>query len=198
MSSRRHRIYFDEPLVRTKVNRVRFPKRCPVCGAPASKNIRISTNPGQKVWIRPTFNPRFDPWGRNQLANGESKSFLVDVCEDHSVSDNAEMRVRSLSTIIASIVAGVSIFALIYAGADYWAGRSVSPWVYSYMIVLVFSLSFAYVSFRPSALEASFKIIGFDFDLQYVWIALSNASYRESFVKENSLDAELVSWIVKI
>lgn len=198
LTSTRRRHYFDEPIVRTKVNRVRFPRKCPVCGNPASKTSRISTNPGRKVWLRPSFNPYFDPLSKNHLTNAESKIFLVDVCEDHLVSDNAELRMRSLSSIIASLVAGISIFALIYAGADYWAGRPVSPWVYSYLLILVLSLSFAYISFKPSALEASFRIIGFDFDLQYVWFALSNPEYRDLFLKENSHNAELVTWIVKM
>jgi hypothetical protein len=130
--------------------------------------------------------------------NAETKSFLVEVCEDHAVSDNAEMRVRALSSIVASIVAGASFFALLYAGSDYWAGRSVSPWVYSYLLILGLSLLFVYVSFRPSAIESSFKIIGFDFELQHVWFALRNPSYRDTFMRENSMSAELVSWIVKV
>ena len=132
------------------------------------------------------------------MTNDESKSFLVGVCEDHSVSDNAELKVRGLSSIVASIVAGLSIFALIYAGADYWVGRPVSPWVYSYLLILSLSLLFVYFAFQPSALEASLRIIGFDFDLQYVWFAISNPMYRDSFVKENPYNAELVSWIVKV
>ncbi len=194
----RHRHYFDEPIVRTKVSRVRFPKICPVCGASSSTTTRIYANPGHRVWLRPGWDPRFNPWGKNQQLNDITKSFLVEVCEDHSISDNAEMRMRGLSTVIASIVAGVSIFALFYAGADYWARRPVSPWVYSYLFVLALSLVFVYVSFRPSALESSFRIIGFDFEMQYVWFALSNLTYRDSFVKENSMNAELVTWIVKV
>lgn len=194
----RRRLHFNEPIVRAKVSRIRFPKTCPVCGAPASKVTRISTNLGRKVWLRPYFDPRYNLRSKNQMTNAETKSFLVDVCEDHSVSDNAEMRMRSLASIIASIVAGISIFALIYAGADYWVGRQVSPWIYSYLLILGISLFFVYIAFRPSALEASFRIIGFDFDLQYVWFAMSNPMYRSLFVKENPLDAELVSWIVKV
>ncbi|OLS30760.1 MAG: hypothetical protein ThorAB25_07720 [Candidatus Thorarchaeota archaeon AB_25] len=194
----RRRLHFNEPIVRAKVSRIRFPKTCPVCGAPASKVTRISTNLGRKVWLRPYFAPRYNLRSTTQMTNAETKSFLVDVCEDHSVSDNAEMRMRSLASIIASIVAGISIFALIYAGADYWVGRQVSPWIYSYLLILGISLFFVYIAFRPSALEASFRIIGFDFDLQYVWFAMSNPMYRSLFVKENPLDAELVSWIVKV
>jgi hypothetical protein len=140
----------------------------------------------------------FNARGRNQILNAEVKSFLVDVCDDHSISDNAEMKARTLSTVLASIVAGVSVFALMYAGADYWAGNTLSPWVYTYLLILGMSLLFAYVSFRPTALEASFRIIGFDFDLQHVWLAMRNPNYRNLFVNENPVSAELVTWIVKV
>jgi uncharacterized membrane-anchored protein len=171
---------------------------CPVCGAPASTTSRISANPNRKVWLRPNWNPRFNALGKGLVTDIDTKSFVVDICEDHAVADNAEMRMRILSSIIASIVAGISIFALIYAGADYWAGRPVSPWVYSYLLVLTGSLLFVYVSFRPSALESSFRIIGFDFELQHVWFELSNPLYRDLFMKENPDTSELVTWIVKV
>ena len=198
LTTARRRFYFDEPIIRAKISRIRFPKTCPVCGGPTSKTARISTNPGKKVWLRPGWDPTFSPMGKNQLANAETKSFLVDVCEDHSVTDNAEMRMRGLSSFIAALVAAVSIFVLLFTGADYWAGRPVSPWVYSYLLVLVLSMLFVYVAFRPSALETSFRIIGFDFELQHVWLSMSNPTYRETFVNENPIAAELVSWIVKV
>lgn len=194
----RHRLSFDEPIVRAKVSRIRFPKTCPVCGAPTTKTARISTNPRKKIWLRPHFDPYFYTSKKNQVANSETKSFLVEVCQDHSIADNAEMRMRGLSTMIASIVAAASIFALIYAGADYWAGRGVSPWVYTYLLILSLSLMFVYVAFRPSPLEVSFRIVGFDFDLQYVWLELSNQEYRDAFIRENPIDTELVTWIVKV
>ncbi|MFX1604776.1 MAG: hypothetical protein ACFFDD_02610 [Promethearchaeota archaeon] len=198
MSEGKRRVYFDEPLVRVKVSRIRFPKTCPVCGAQTSKIARISTTPRRNFWIRPYFNPVLSTLGKNQVTQDEIKSFLVDVCEDHTVSDNAELRARSLSIIVAAVMAGISIYALIQGGADYWVGRPVSPWVYSCMLILSFSLLFVYLAFRPSALEASLRIIGFDFDLQYVWFAMSNPIYRNLFMQENPLDAELVSWVVKI
>ena len=198
LTSTRRRHYFDEPIVRAKVSRIRFPKNCPVCGSATTKIARISTSPGRKVWLRPGWDPNFNPMGKNQLANAETKSFLVDVCEDHSISDNAEMRIRVLSTFVASVIGAVAIFALFFAGSDYWAGRPVSPWVYSYLLVLILSLVFVYVAFRPSALEASFRIIGFDFELQHVWLAMGNPTYRDLFMKENPIAAELVTWIIKV
>ena len=197
LTSTRRRHYFDEPIVRAKVSRIRFPKNCPVCGSATSTTARISTNPGKKVWLRPGWDPKFDPMGKNQMANAETKSFIVDVCEEHSITDNAEMRMRGLSTLVASIIAAGSIFALFFAGADYWAGRPVSPWVYSYLLILSLSLLFVYVAFRPSALESSFRIIGFDFELQHVWLAMKNPAYRDLFLTENPIAAELVTWIVK-
>ncbi|MHA2351591.1 MAG: hypothetical protein ACXABX_00550, partial [Candidatus Thorarchaeota archaeon] len=80
MTVTRRRLHFDEPIVRAKVNRIRFPKTCPVCGAPASKTTRISTSPARKVWLRPYFDPRYNLRGKNQMTNAETKSFLVDVC----------------------------------------------------------------------------------------------------------------------
>ncbi len=197
LTTTRRRYYFDEPLVRAKVSRIRFPKSCPVCGHPTSKTARITINPRRKVWLQPGWDHGFNPWGKNQLADTESKSFLVEVCEDHSVADNAEMRARGLATLVASIVVAFSVLALIFTGADYWAGRPVSPWVYSYLLVLLLSGLFVYVAFCPSALEDSIRIIGFDFELQYVWLAMRNPIYRETFVNENPVDAELVKWIVK-
>jgi hypothetical protein len=127
-----------------------------------------------------------------------TKSFVLDVCEDHEMSDNAELKLRGISMIIASIIAGVSIFALIYAGSDFWLGRPVSPWVYSYIFILSLSLLLGYVAFRPSALEASVKIIGFDFEQQYVWLRLKNRGYLEQLLSDNPMDTELVNWVIKV
>ena len=54
------------------------------------------------------------------------------------------------------------------------------------------------MAFRPNVLESAVKIIGFDFDVQYVWFYLKNAEYRRRFIEENEMNAELVSWIVKV
>ena len=55
-----------------------------------------------------------------------------------------------------------------------------------------------YFSFRPNALESAFEIVGFDFDVQYVWLKLKNPDYREKFVQENPMNVELVNWIIKV
>lgn len=194
----KQRQIFDDPIVRAKVGRVRFPKTCPVCGAPANKHARISTTPRRKVWLRPQWDPQFDLRSKSRLENAEIKSFLVEVCEDHEMSDNAELKLRGFSLFLASIITAISVFALMFAGSDYWAGRPVSPWVYSYIIILILSLILGYIAFKPSPLEASIKIIGFDFEMQHVWIKLKNHEYRNQLMSENPMAAELVNWVVKV
>ncbi|MFW9810283.1 MAG: hypothetical protein ACFFE6_12975 [Candidatus Thorarchaeota archaeon] len=198
LTATRQRQFFDDPIVRAKVNRVRFPKTCPVCGAPAKKHARISTTPRRKVWLRPHWDPQFDWKSKSRLENAEIKSFLVDVCEDHEMSDDAEFRLRGLSLFLASVISGISVFALMFAGSDYWAGRPVSPWVYSYVVILFLSLLLGYIAFRPSPLEASIRIIGFDFEMQHVWIKLKNPEYRDQLMSENPMAVELVNWVVKV
>jgi hypothetical protein len=150
------------------------------------------------VWLRPHWDPHFNKKGKNKLKSADIKSLLVDVCEDHVMSDNAELKIRGLSTLVASIIASISFFALIYAGSDYWAGRPVNPWTYSYILILSLSLILVYVAFRPSALEASIKIIGFDFERQHVWLRLKNREYMEQLMSENPMATELVNWVVKV
>ncbi|MGY5858388.1 MAG: hypothetical protein RTU63_03390 [Candidatus Thorarchaeota archaeon] len=190
---------FNEPIVRAKINRVRFPKICPVCGAPATNTTSLSTRPQNKRWLRPHWDPGFYALDRKRLGLtlAEKKSFLIQVCENHHATDDAELRMRGITSFILTIVASASIFAIMFAGSDYWAGRGISPWVYAYIFVLGASLLLGVIAFRPNPLEAALKIIGFDFDVQYVWFRMKDADYRNRFIADNEMNAELVTWIVK-
>ncbi len=84
-----------------------------------------------------------------------------------------------------------------FAGSDIWNGYGIRPWVLGYILVLAISIIVGYLAFRPSLLESAVKIIGFDFDVQYVWLYLKDLEYRGKFIEENEMNAELVSWIVK-
>ena len=191
---------FEEPIIRAKINRIRFPNTCPVCGAPATTTTSISTRPQNKRWLRPNWDPGFYARDRKRLGltMAEKKSFLVHVCEHHHASDDAEYRMRTITSILLSIVASSSVFVIMFAGADFWAGRGISPWVYSYFLVLAASIFVGFIAFRPNPLESAVNIIGFDFDIQYVWFRLKDAQYRNKFIEENEMTAELVNWIVKV
>jgi hypothetical protein len=41
------------------------------------------------------------------------------------------------------------------------------------------------------------RIVGFDAGLQNIWLDFKNREYRDDFLKENPMTAELVSWVLK-
>ena len=190
---------FDEPIVRAKINRVRFPNTCPVCGKPATNSASISTRPQNKRWLRPHWNPAFYARDRKRLGLtlDEKKVFLIQVCEHHHATDDAEYRFRAITSFLLTVVASISIFVFMFGGADFWAGRGIPNWVYAYFLILSASILIGIIAFRPNALESAVNIIGFDFDVQYVWFRLKDEQYRNKFLAENEMNAELVNWIVK-
>jgi hypothetical protein len=190
---------FDEPIIRAKINKIRFPNSCPVCGAPATHTTSISTRPQTNRWLRPEWDPGFYSRDRKRLGltMAEKKNFRVHVCDHHNASDEGNYRMRAISSFLLTVVASLSIFVIMFTGADYWAGRGISPWVYSYFFVLAASILIGIIAFRPNALESAVNIIGFDFDVQYVWFKLKDPEYRNRFITENEMNAELVNWVVK-
>jgi hypothetical protein len=193
-----HRKYFDEPLVRAKISHLRFPEICPVCTVSSTNTALISAKPNSKQWLRPHWNPAFYAGGGKRLGIpvASSKSFLLHVCDDHNVTDDGNVRIRVLAMLLAAILSGMSIFALIFTSYDITSGHGVHPITSVYLLALALSLVFGYIAFRPTSLEASVRIIGFDFDMQHVWLQLKNPEYRQRFLEENQMNSEIVNWIV--
>ncbi|MBN2230114.1 MAG: hypothetical protein JW779_11050 [Candidatus Thorarchaeota archaeon] len=190
---------FSTPLVKVKISRFRAPNICPVCGAPSTHTTMISTKPTNKVWLRPSWNPGYSPTSRRRygISQPQSKIFLIDVCDEHYFTDDANLRFRGFTMCLAALLIGMSVFALMFAGYDLSAGHGIHPLSYLYIVVLSLSIILGFFAFRPTALESAFRIIGFDFDVQYVWLELKNPNYRHKFIEENKAGAELVTWIVK-
>jgi hypothetical protein len=192
------RKYFSEPLVRAKISWINFPKICPVCCSTSTSTTRITTTPPHKQWLRPQWNPSFYASDRRRLRlqTPSSKSFLIYVCEDHHMTDDDNARLRFLAMLLAAVLSGMSIFALIFVGYDISSGRGIHPISTAYFLMLSLSLIFGYFAFRPNILESSVKIIGFDFDVQNVWLQFKNPDYRQRFIQENQTAAELANWII--
>ncbi len=178
---------------------VRFPSTCPVCGAPTTTTTRMTTHPNRKIWLRPGWDPAFTPSARRRLgiANPSSSSFRIPVCEEHRVSDQGDCRYRTLCTIGNGLIAAFSLFALLTTGSDIWLGRRLSMWAPFVVALIVFTLIVNYFAFKPRPLEAALRIVGFDHGVQYVWLAFKDPHYRETFLDENQMSAELVRWIIK-
>ncbi|TFG34545.1 hypothetical protein EU527_02710 [Candidatus Thorarchaeota archaeon] len=197
MTSRK---FFDEPLIRAKIGKIQFPKLCPVCGEVTTTSTWITTTPRRTQISRANWRVGFYAAEQKRLclALNEKKSFHVHVCENHDISDDGEWRTRLLAMLLISIVASLSIFFFIFNGNSFWNGDIFNPWMHGFLIIALVSIVFAYFAFKPNALESSFQIIGFDYDIQYVWLKLKNPEYRAKFVEENPLDTQLANWIVKV
>jgi len=191
---------FNEPLVRVRISRLRFPKSCPVCGEPPTTTTLLTTSPKRKRYLRPHWDPAFFPRSRKHLGLSmpQKKTFHILVCVNHEILDNGEWRLRGIVSLFVAVIASSSIFVLMFAGSDIWNGYGIRPWVPGYFLILAISIIAGYLAFRPNVLESAVKIIGFDFDVQYVRFNLKDLEYRRKFMEENQMNAELVSWIVRV
>jgi hypothetical protein len=193
------KITFKEPIVRVKVSGMRFPKVCPVCGDSATTKTRVSTIPNKKTWLRPGWDPAFTPSVRRRLGitTPPTSTFLVPVCDNHIISDESDCRYRTLCMVSNGLIIAIGVFSLMTVGSDLWLGRGFGLGGFMAIFLLSIAISSSIVAFRSRPLEAAFKIIGFDYGTQYVYIGFKDTNYRQMFLEENEMNAELVSWIVR-
>ncbi len=191
--------FFKEPIVRVNATNIRFPKMCPVCGSSVTKTIRVSTIPGRKQWLRPYWNPMFSARTRRRtgISLPQAQTFIVPVCEAHHYGDESEWRYRLVCFIIDGILLSTLFIALVNMGSNFWLGRVNPFWVYPVLGVFIIAMVLSYLVFKPNQFESTFRIVGFDADLQHVWLKLKNHEYRDVLLNENPMSSEIVSWIVR-
>jgi len=193
------RVVFNEPVVRAAIDKVRFPKKCPVCGARATRVSRVTVVPGKKQYLRPIWDPIYSPTQRRRmgLSLPETRTLLVPVCEDHMYSDEDYCRYRTLCMLADGLSMAMLAFALLTLGGDLWQGQTSDVWVYGVMVLAAVSFIITVTAFRSRPIESAMRIVGFDAGLQNVWLDFKNRGYRDEFLKENPMTAELVSWVLK-
>lgn len=125
------------------------------------------------------------------------KVLSVQVCADHHYTDDGEDRYKSLCLIVDGLAMAFMFFGLLLLGDSISRGSSISPWVFTFTVVFALSLVATLIAFRSNVLARSVRIVGFDTGMQNVLLAFKNGTYREEFVKENPLNSELVSWVLK-
>ena len=91
----------------------------------------------------------------------------------------------------------VFFFAVLIAGGDLWSGRAISTSFYVIAAIFFASLFITVYAFRPNIFRSSVRIVGFDMDFRNVWLDFKNSEYREAFISENQMTAELVWWVTK-
>ncbi len=193
------RLYFEEPIVRVPLDKVHFPRRCPICGEEGTKPARIIATPGKNRFLRPEWDPAFYPSVRRTqgIRPPEMKSLSLYVCDEHYKSDEGDTNYRVLCLIGNGFLGVAFLFALFIIGGSLWGGYNVGLIPYLTVLVFFLSLFITIFSFRGGPLANAVKIIGFDGGLQNVWLQIKRSDYRELLVEENAMHAELVSWIIK-
>ena len=89
------------------------------------------------------------------------------------------------------------MFALFAIGGDLWIGRALNPVSLAILVLFPLSLLVTILAFRAGPLAGAVKVMGFDSGFQNVWFQFKREDYRDAFMEENAMTAELVSWIIR-
>ena len=127
----------------------------------------------------------------------EMKTLMVPVCEDHLYYDESDCRLKMICIICDGFLGALFMFAFFSLGTSLWLGLPIAQWVVITFALFLISLIATSLTFRPNEFQSHVRLVGFDTGLQYVWFEFKNESYREEFLKENPMSAELISWVVR-
>lgn len=191
--------YFDEPLVKVDFLKARFPKTCPVCGAPATKVVRLKVAKTGKQYLRRSWQYVYSPYTRfrGESKSSEMKVLPIQVCENHANPDDGTDRYQSLCLIVDGLLMAFAIFSVFLIGDSISRSRPIGLWPLLFIGLFGISLFLTLVAFRPNVIEKAVRIIGFDPGMQNVLLAFKRSEYRAQFMDENQMTAELVRWIIR-
>ena len=188
--------YFDEPLVRVNLQKARFPKTCPICGTPATKVVRMKIAKAGQIPLRPSLD-YMSPRRQGSPLSELLKVLPIQVCENHADPYAGTDRYQSYCIIIDGLLMACVALSLMVIGDSISRARTIPFWAFLYIGVFGIALMLTVATFSPNALERHVKIIGFDPGMQNILIDFKRADYREQFMDENQMSAELVSWIMR-
>ena len=191
--------YFDEPLVKVDFLKARFPKICPVCGAPATKValLKIAKTGRQSLRRSWDYGYAFYPRHEDRTRFSEMKVLPVQVCEDHAHPDDGTDRYQTLCIIVDGLLMAFVTFSLLIIGDRVSRARPIPLWSYLFILLFGVAILSTIVAFRPNVLERAVRIIGFDPGMRSVLLLFRREEYREQFLLENQMNAELVNWILR-
>jgi hypothetical protein len=193
------KIEFEKPIVRANLDRITFPQQCPVCGVRSDSVTKITAIPGREQYLRPSWDPRLSASTRRLagISELEKKTLMVPVCQDHKYEAEDECRSRILCVVSDGTLMAVALFAVFNITNDLSLSRMTGFWAYASIGLFALSLGLTYFVFRPRPIERAVRIVGFDNGFQYVWLEIEKEEYRDAFLEENKIHAELISWIMK-
>ncbi|MFW9806911.1 MAG: hypothetical protein ACFFFK_09300 [Candidatus Thorarchaeota archaeon] len=191
--------YFDEPLVKVDFLKARFPRTCPVCGAPATKVARLKIVRTGKQYLRRSWQYSYGPYVplRSGPKLPDMKVIPIQVCDEHADPDAGTDRYQSLCLIVDGLLMAFVVFSLLMIGDRISRSHPIPTWSFFYIGFFGFALLLTRIAFRPNALERAVSIIGFDPGMQNVLLKFKRPEYQEEFLNENQMTAELVTWIMR-
>jgi len=191
---------FKQPIVRATFDKVRFPRICPICGDSATKTSRITSTPGKKQYLRPEWDPAFHPSVRRRMGSiqqPETKTLLVYVCDAHYRSVSSDTNYKLLCFIGDGCLSAMLIFVLFMIGGNIWSDRPVNPYFFAFIGIFFLAVGATIYAFRAGPLQSAIRIVGFDMGLQNIWLLLKQPDYRDAFIRENQMHAELIQWVIR-
>jgi hypothetical protein len=197
MSPTKH--YFKEPIVSVDLSKVRFPKICPVCGSRATtiSGITIVSGPALTWHVDSGYLCGYGVRRKHDNQQLPLKLLAIQVCDAHHYTGEGEDRYKSLCFIVDGLALVSMLIGLMFLSDAITRGRGISPWVPIIITIFAMSMVLTAIAFRSNALARAVKIVGFDAGMQNILLAFKLNSYRDEFIKENSMHSELVRWILK-
>ncbi|MHA3964903.1 MAG: hypothetical protein AM325_015350 [Candidatus Thorarchaeota archaeon SMTZ1-45] len=191
--------YFDEPLVKVDLLKARFPRTCPVCGAPATDVVRMKIAKTGKQALRRTWDYPYTPYIRRRQESSqlEMKVLVIQVCEDHAHPDDGTDRYQSLCFIVDGLLMAFVIFSFLFIGDRIARSQPLPLWPFVYMGLFGLALMATKIAFSPNELEKAVSIVGLGPGAKDILLAFKRLDYRDLFLKENQMTAELVTWIMR-
>lgn len=193
------KVFFEEPVVRVPLDMVRFPKVCPICTDQAVEHVRISFMAEKHMSLTPSSDALYTRRYRSPRGHTppRAKYFMIPVCNEHHYTDEGDYRYKSYCIVFDGIALTMVIFGLLMSGDLLWRGLMPGNWLIILISIFAIFLGLTYVLFQPGPIESAVHIIGFDESVRNVWFEFKNPNYREAFMRENEMNAELVRWIRK-
>ena len=186
---------FDPPVVRARVDRISFPKTCPVCGEDATVFTKMKYSKREYNGLNPHWAPRASMSGIRQSEDIKTNTLYIPTCENHHYTDEGEMKYKMLCTLIDGVLFSILLVSSLAVGGDLWLGRAVPSYLFGLLLVFGMSMGLTILAFRPPAVLQAVRFVGFDADFKYIWLDLENEAYRNAFLEKNSMNAELVRWV---
>jgi hypothetical protein len=187
----------NDNIIRAKIGSVVFPEVCPVCMNEADDIVRMTVNLYSYGGALESSNPQAALREKLARSNGQitfalpGLSFSVPVCNRHLPKEIPDLhKVIWFCCMLGGIYPGV-FYLLLTANAIH---RRINffpfliPWIITILILGAIS---GYIFF-PRAFQRYFKFLEFEPTGENIFLHLGNSNYRDLFLENNPMNAEII------